>query len=553
MGRTPLRWSAVMAAIAIALGACEPSPPPPSPTRGAVVPTPTAAASPAATPSGMPTDAPSPTPNAASGPFPLAVVTGLTNLKASTTTGEIVEMAAAGTLQIPCGVSVAAPQRLASASAGPHDCLAADAIADAIRDDQKLVALLPAGLVEPATKVLPIGGDGPFGLGGADLFGSAEARDQDYPIIGEPSGSPTIPSDWVTYDRSAVWTLVSLGGSCLDRNVAYAALELGYGWDWVMDGGTARYRRILLNPNPPAGVSQELVVDAVPSGNRGAVPRLVSGADVTLDDFDCTVAADWRPNYGRALFFSTSADVLPLLRNKLGIDVMKVAGNHSTDRGAAGVRETLRHLRDVGILGVGVGRNLDEALEPVYLEVAGLRVAFVSWNAVPGSVEADEDTTGVAWLRKANVFESVRRARDAGADLVICAPEWWGGAEYHLDIKSSQRRQLRWFDAAGCDEVLGHGTHLAGPIVLRRPGGDGAQAVVVSEGNYLFGQDWWQQVQEGIIVELSFSGTELVNLRLHPYIMLEAAQASLTDPEGDGRHVLRRVWRHSEIEVAGAE
>jgi poly-gamma-glutamate capsule biosynthesis protein CapA/YwtB (metallophosphatase superfamily) len=548
MRRTPRHWAAALVAIAIALAACETVPPPPGPTAGAVQPTPVASETDSATPSGEPTSQPSSTPVPATGPFPLAVVTGLTNLKASTTIGEIADLAAAGALQMPCGVTITAPGRLVGGP-GP-DCLPADAIADAIRTDQTLVALLPPGLVEPATKVLPIGGDGPFGLGGADLFGSAESRGQDYPIIGEPSGSAPLEADWVAYDGNDVWTLVSLGGSCLDRNVAYAALELGYGWDWVMDGGTASYRGIHLNPNPPPGVSQELVVDAVPTGNRGAVPRLVSGADVTLDDFDCTVTKDWQPNYGRALFFSTSAEVLPLLRNKLGIDVMKVAGNHSTDRGAAGVRETLRHLDAVGILGVGVGRNLDEALEPVYLEVAGLKVAFVSWNAVAGSVEADADTTGVAWLRKANVFESVGRARASGADLVICAPEWWGGAEYHLDIRPSQERQLRWFDQAGCDEVLGHGTHLAGPVVLRRPGDDGAQAVVVSEGNFLFGQGWWQQVQEGIIVELSFSGTKLVNLRLHPYIMLEAAQASLTDPEGDGRHVLRRVWRNSDIETS---
>ncbi|NJD29908.1 MAG: CapA family protein [Chloroflexi bacterium] len=451
-------------------------------------------------------------------------------------------------------MTILAPDRLAAATAPDQPaCVPADDIADSIRQDQSMVALLPAGLVEPATKVLPIGGDGPFGLGGADLFGSAEARGQDYPVVGQPSGAVALPADWVAYDAGDVWTLVSLGGSCLDRNVAWAALELGYGWDWVVDGGTARYRDIRLHPNPPSGVSRELVVDAVPSGNRGAVPRLVSGADVTLDDFDCTVTKDWRPNYGRSLFFSTSADVLPLLRSKLGIDVMKVAGNHSTDRGTAGIRETLRHLDDVGILGVGVGRNLDEALEPVYVDVAGLKVAFVSWNAVPGSIEADADTGGVAWLRKANVFESVRRAREAGADLVLCAPEWWGGAEYHMDLRPSQVRQLGWFDEAGCDHVLGHGTHLAGPIVLRPPDADGAQAVVVSQGNYLFGQDWWQEVQEGIIVELAFRGAELANLRLHPYIMLEAAQASLTDPEGDGRHVLRRVWRHSEVETTGLE
>jgi poly-gamma-glutamate capsule biosynthesis protein CapA/YwtB (metallophosphatase superfamily) len=475
-------------------------------------------------------------------PFPLAVVTGLTNLKAWTDLDELAKLASDGRLEIPCGIEVLEPGPMTSSP-----CLPANGVAAAIAADQELVALLPPGLVEPATKVLPIGGDGPFGLGGANLFGSRESRDQDYPVVGRATGSPSIEPEWIAYDPATVWTVASLGGSCLDRNVAYAALELGYGWDWVMDGGTARYRRIHLNPNPPPGVSRELVVDAVPSGNRGAVPRLVSGADVTVDDFDCTLNENWRPNYGRSLVFSTNADVLPLLRDKLGIDVMKLAGNHASDYGEGGTRTTLRLLRGNGMLGVGVGRDLDEALEPGYMEIAGLRVAFLAWNDVPGSVRAGEDTAGVAWLRRANVLEGVRRAREGGADVVLCVPEWWGGAEYHLDLAPKQLRQLGWFDEAGCDHVLGHGTHLAGPMLLRHMDGR-VNLVMGSHGNFLFGQDWWQQVQEGVILEAAFHGTTLVNVRLHPYIMLEAAQASLINPERDGRHVLERVWNHSEVD-----
>ncbi len=537
-----------MVVIAALLVGCDPSPSP-APTQGASQPT----LGPTSGPTTAP-PSPSPTPAApATGPFPLAVVTGLTNLKSWTTLNDLGAMALGRTLTYPCGLVVTAPAKLATTPGlEAPGCLPADQIAVAIADNPELVALLPAGLVEPTTKVLPIGGDGPFGLGGADLFGAKEDREQPYPITAEPLPGTSLLAAWTAHDAANVWTLTSLGGSCLDRNVAYAALELGYGWDWVMDGGTARYRSIHRNRAAlPPGVSRELVVDAVATGNRGAVPRLVSTADVTVDDFDCTLNEKWRPNYGRALVFSTDADVLPLLRNKLGFDVMKLAGNHATDYGERGQRTTLRLLDEAGIVGVGVGSDLDAALEPGYLDVAGVKVAFVSWNAVPGSREATEDGYGVAWLRRANVIESVRRARAAGADLVFCTPEWWGGAEYHMDVRASQQRQLGWMDEAGCDHILGHGTHLAGPMLLR-PEADPARAglVMVSQGNYLFGQNWWQEVQEGVILEASFSGTRLVNVRLHPYIMLEAAQASLTDPEGDGHYALERLWKHSEIEAA---
>jgi capsule synthesis protein PGA_cap len=534
------RLFALAAVVALVGASCDQTPRP-SPSAASTLPS----SSPG--PTGGPSVAPSPTPLATTaGPveLPLAVVTGLTNSKPTISMAELVSLADAGRLIAPCSLEVQEPSGLAKAVGG-SPCVAADQIEAAIAADQKTVALVPPGLVEPRTKVLPITGDGPFGSGGPDLFGDAAARALPYPIRGRVAGG--LPVAWSAYDPATVWTLTSLGGSCLDRNVAWQAIKLGKGWDWVMDGGTAAYDDIRLNPNTPAGVSRELVVVAHATGNRGAVAKLVSGADVTVDDFDCTVVPNWTPNYGRALVFSTSPDAVPLLRNKLGIDVMKVAGNHSTDKGAAGIRSTRRILGDAGILTVGTGMDLDEALEPVYMEVAGVKVAFVSWNAVPGSIHADTSTPGVAWLKKPNVVEGVRRAREAGAQVVICAPEWWGGAEYHMELYPSQERQLGWFDEAGCDQVLAHGTHLAGPMLLREPSTAGAELVMVSHGNFLFGQDWWQQVQEGVIAELAFRGPELVNVRLHPYIMLFAAQASLIDPETDGRGVLNRIWKHSDI------
>ena len=120
----------------------------------------------------------------------------------------------------------------------------------------------------------------------------------------------------------------------------------------------------------------------------------------------------------------------------------------------------------------------------------------------------------------------------------------WGWPEYHADFTKRQRQQMRLFWDAGADAVIGHGTHWAGPVAITK-GDDGYRVAVGSHGNFLFGQDWSRQTQEGVIPELTFVGSTLVQARLHPYIMLDQAQANLTDPATDGKYVLQQVWKTS--------
>ena len=92
---------------------------------------------------------------------------------------------------------------------------------------------------------------------------------------------------------------MSLGDSCPDRGVAFAAITQGRGWDWVFGGGTAEYTAVYPNPVPPGFVGNGFnIVDAVRTGNEGAVAELVSGADVTLDDFECPVVENFTVNDG---------------------------------------------------------------------------------------------------------------------------------------------------------------------------------------------------------------------------------------------------------------
>ena len=493
------------------------------------------------------TEVPSAPPAALPNRFPLAVVTGLRNLKPTITIDELKALAANGDLGVPCGVTVVEPELQP-----PPRCVDPGSIAVSVQNVRGSISLTLPGLVEPATKVLPIAGDGPFGLFGPDLFGDPDARAMPYPITGAPTddAAQILDPSWAAYEPSQVWTMTSIGSLCSDREAAEQAVENGKGWGWVFDGGTARYDGApTLNPNPPPGIDQNLYVRPVQTGNDGVVAALQRRADVAIADHECPIQRnrDWSIQSGGALSFAVPEAVVTEWQDTLGLDVLYLAANHMSDRGVGGIQSTLRILDKHGLKRTGLGMNLDQGLEPAFVDVAGIKVAFVAWNDVGGVARADADTAGVPWITRANVREGVRRARDGGADLVICDPQWWGGQEYHNDIWPKQITQLRWFDNAGCDHVVGSGTHVAGPMLLRGTA-DGVSSVLVCPGNYVFGQDFFQNLQEGVILEQKFVGTRLVNVRLHPYVIVSGARPSLTDPEGDGRYVLRRIFRNSDID-----
>jgi hypothetical protein len=480
--------------------------------------------------------------------FPLAVVTGLTNVKSTITVAELKDLASAGDLAIPCGVQVVEPNL-----AAPAACFEATSIAPSLVDHPKSIALLPPGMVEPATRVLPIAGDGPFGLFGPDLFGDPEARAMAYPVIAEPApdAADNLQVAWTQYDPNQVWTMTSIGSLCSDREAAEQAVTNGKGWNWVFDGGTAAYEGPpSLNPNPPPGIDQNLYVRPVQTGNDGVVAKVQRRADVAIADHECPIQRDrdWSLQSGGALSFAVPEAVVTEWQDTLGLDVLYLAANHMSDRGVAGIQSTLRILDKHGLKRTGLGMNLDQGLEPAFVDVAGLRVAFIATNDVGGVARADADTAGVPWITRSNIREGVRRARDGGADLIICDPQWWGGAEYHNDIWPEQVKQLHWFDKLGCDHVVGSGTHVAGPMLLRGGFENGVSSVLVCPGNYVFGQDFFQNLQEGVILEQKFVGKRLVNVRLYPYVIIAGARPSLTDPEGDGKYVLKRIYRNSELD-----
>jgi poly-gamma-glutamate synthesis protein (capsule biosynthesis protein) len=210
-----------------------------------------------------------------------------------------------------------------------------------------------------------------------------------------------------------------------------------------------------------------------------AVRPLLADADLTIANMEGTftergVAAD------KFYTFRTPPRHAHGLA-EAGIDVVSLGNNHTMDFGAIALEDTLAALEAAGVRYSGAGVNAANARKPVVLETNGLRLAFLSYNAVTESTPAGPSSPGVAWGDEASIRTDVAQAK-ALADIVIVSLH--AGTEY-VDAPSAVQRQLgRAAADAGAALVLGHHPH-----VLQGWERYGSSVIVYSLGNFVFDLD----------------------------------------------------------------
>jgi poly-gamma-glutamate capsule biosynthesis protein CapA/YwtB (metallophosphatase superfamily) len=216
---------------------------------------------------------------------------------------------------------------------------------------------------------------------------------------------------------------------------------------------------------------------------------------------------------------SNNADAMA----EAGFDVMSVATNHIKDGGNLGLTDTLDNLRRVGIVPVGAGASLEDALQPVVLTVKGVRFGIVSLGIINQYAYAGADTPGIAPLTNENLEYAISAARKV-SDVVIAMPHW--GPEDTSDPDPNQLRFAPVIVTAGADLVVGNHTH----VVQAMQAIDGI-TVFYGLGNFIFDQTWDLAHQQGVILRVTFEGTRMVGYELIP-----------THVDGDGT-----------VHIAGAE
>ena len=252
---------------------------------------------------------------------------------------------------------------------------------------------------------------------------------------------------------------------------------------------------------------------------------------------------------------------------RFGIDAVSLANNHMLDYGPDALFDTLAACDDAGIPRCGAGKDLDEALEPVALDVGGGRVAILGVaTTLPVGSEARSDRPGVAPIRVSQSFELepnllaeqpgmvpiVRTQGDAEDQSIVCdriralkqdgmvviVMIHWGVPEHWLSpytglLAEYQQPLGRALIDAGADVVCGHHSHTLHPIELHQ-----GKPIFYSLGNFLFERPRGFMEPASFIVEVDPS--QEPSIELTPVLLDERGFPYLIRTD-DARRVIERL------------
>jgi len=252
---------------------------------------------------------------------------------------------------------------------------------------------------------------------------------------------------------------------------------------------------------------------------------LVKGSDVTVGDLECPLTDRVEPPYS-GMFFSSPTKTVEGLK-LLGISVVTLANNHSTNFGRPAFTDTLETLKANDIKYAGGGYNYDEAHRPAVVEARGLKFAFLSYNSIEGSLDATADEPGVTWIRMPpynpdnpddvkKVVDDIGQARRQ-ADIVIACFHWSKEYEYHPNPSMVVLAHAAC--DAGADLVIGQHPHSVQSIEYYK-----GKFIAYSLGNFIFDQrhvqingvDIGEQTRKGLVLKCDFRRGFLASLELLP-------------------------------------
>ncbi len=275
------------------------------------------------------------------------------------------------------------------------------------------------------------------------------------------------------------------------------------------------------------------------------VAPLVSSADLSFGDLECPLTDSIEPPRSGMVFAAPAKTIKGI--ELLGLDLVTLANNHSTNFGREAFMDTVRLLESRGLEYVGGGRDYNRAHAPAVMAVGGYRFAFLDYNAIEGSVDATAGEPGVTWIDLQPwrpddpadfrmVQEEIREARKK-ADYVVVGFHW--SKEYVYEPNPSMVKLAHLACDAGADMVVGQHPHTIQPIEYYN-----GKLIAYSLGNFVFDQRFNEQVRQGFVMRMTFKKLSPVSIELLPYRISGSCQ-TVPQNGATGQKLLDRLFRIS--------
>lgn len=184
-------------------------------------------------------------------------------------------------------------------------------------------------------------------------------------------------------------------------------------------------------------------------------------ADVFFLNQECSISSEGEALEGKGVLHA-NADRMKILEG-LGADVVSLGNEHAADFGQDALKENLELLKNAKIAAVGAGADANQAKQPVYLIVNGIKIGFTAASGVEDTFDlaAGEGKAGIQEYTDTKQYEDVIREAAANCDyLIVYDHEGKGDTN---NVEEYQKEHAAAFLEAGADLVLGgHSDRLQG-------------------------------------------------------------------------------------------
>ncbi|MEW6724177.1 MAG: CapA family protein [Bacillota bacterium] len=264
------------------------------------------------------------------------------------------------------------------------------------------------------------------------------------------------------------------------------------------------------------------------------VNQLMASADLTFANLEAALSTSGtRLPPKKGIWLRGTPESVGVL-TRAGIDVVSLANNHILDYDSPSLLQTFDVLAEHGINYCGAGENITTARAPAWVEIKGLKLGFLAYNAMAEifwdwdyrrSFEATETLPGNPMLRERDILHDLSLAVPRG-DHIFVSLHWGveGSHEVSVDPHTGyDQRQLayRLIDA-GAASILGQHPHVLQGVEIYR-----GAIIAYSMGNFLYDQDS-TRFRDTMVLRMDVTREGIRNPRIYVGEIIEDQPTVLT-------------------------
>lgn len=274
-------------------------------------------------------------------------------------------------------------------------------------------------------------------------------------------------------------------------------------------------------------------------GLWGEIRSDIRNADLSIANLECPLTDSKSPIAKSGPVLSGGAANAKFIADA-GFDVLTLANNHIADMGDQGIIDTLIACDSAGLKTVGAGRNLEDACQPLFIDINSIRIAVLAFAEQEFNI-ASENTAGAWPLDTVDSYYQITTAKKECDFLLVIVHG--GNEHYHLP-RPGMVKTCRFFVDCGANAVVCHHSHVPSGLEIYKNA-----PIIYGTGNLLF--DWLQKRQQewhsGYLVKLGIQPNTVTDLGLIPYFQFWDTSGLRLMTEEEGFRFLQEIERRSKI------